>query len=68
MCLCVRQAQSLEKLSIVAGSKLTDQSEDVDFTRSCLSHLWRELEQARQQVESASVGHADHYVSDPAVR
>lgn len=33
-----------------------------------LSHLWWELEQACQQVQSPSVGHADHNVSDPAVR
>lgn len=31
------------------------------------SNLWWEFEQARQEVQSASVGHANYNVSDSAV-
>lgn len=33
-----------------------------------LINLWWELQQACQEVESASVGHADDNVSDTAMR
>lgn len=35
--------------------------------RDPLSNLWWELQQARKQIESASVGHADDDVSDASV-
>lgn len=55
----IREAQRSLTLKIRIKLKYTSQMKH--------PNLRRELEQACQEVESASVRHADHNVSDPAV-